>query len=243
MTLSRVYVDEPLREEACVTLTRDCAHYVSRVLRLGSNDAIRVFNSRDGEFDAQLVEVRGGHASVRVESPVTAVTESPLNTTLVQGLCRSQRMDYCVQKATEVGVMRIVPLITERCVVRLDERRAAKRLAHWQAIAVSACEQSGRTRVPQIDMPLRVDDLLRRDDIAGPAILDPDAGKPYADWQYQGDALSLIVGPEGGFTPDEVDLLVGFGASRWRMGPRVLRTETAGVVALALAQAKWGDLS
>ncbi|MFK8017702.1 MAG: 16S rRNA (uracil(1498)-N(3))-methyltransferase [Gammaproteobacteria bacterium] len=243
MTLSRIYVEDSLHEGAVIQLARDRAHYVHRVLRLGADDAVRVFNSRDGEYAARLIEVSGARASVRIETAAHSTTESPLAATLVQGLCRSQRMDYCVQKATEVGVTRIVPLITERCVVRLDERRAAKRLSHWQAIAQSACEQSGRTCVPDIETPIRLADLVSRAPIAGPVLLDPDAGERFGDWQFDGDALSLMVGPEGGFTADETRQLIDLGAARWRMGPRVLRTETAGVVALALAQAKWGDLA
>jgi 16S rRNA (uracil1498-N3)-methyltransferase len=242
MTLSRIYVEHDLAVGATIDLTRDRAHYVHRVLRLGSGDRVNVFNERDGEFGALLDEVRGARASVVIGAAIRTQAESPLHTCLVQGLCRSQRMDYCVQKASELGVNRIVPIRSERCVVRLDERRAQKRLAHWQAVAISACEQSGRTRTPTIELPIGFDQLLTREDIPGPALLDPEHGARFANWQFEGDALSLLVGPEGGFTDGEIASLVDFGAARWRMGPRVLRTETAGVVALALAQSRWGDL-
>lgn len=242
MTRARIHVEQDLRIGATIKLTRDQAHYLHRVLRLGEGDAIRVFNGHDGEFNARVDTVRGANASVTLEDASDTQTESPLVTCLVQGLCRSQRMDYCVQKASELGVTRILPVRTERCVVRLDERRARKRLAHWQAVAISACEQSGRTRVPTIEMPIGFEALLMRDDLPGPALLDPDQGARVRSWAFNGEALSLLVGPEGGFTQTETSRLVEMGAARWRMGPRVLRTETAGVVALALAQAKWGDL-
>ena len=216
------------------------AHYVNRVLRLAAGDELIVFN-QDGAFRATLLSLQGTRGRVQVSERVNTDTESPLNVCLVQGLCRGPRMDYCVQKATELGVHRIVPVITSRCVVRLDDRRAEKKLAHWQAVAVSACEQSGRTSVPVVEPAQRFSSLLEHPP-AGLAMLDADQGLPFSKWQMTGNALSLIIGPEGGLTPDEIEALAALGAARWRMGPRVLRTETAGVVALALAQARWGDL-
>ncbi len=242
MPLSRIHTDQSLQTGQVVALNRDQAHYLHRVLRLGPDDAVYLFNSGDGEFAATVVEVRGANASVRIDHAVTTATESPLITTLIQGLCRSQRMDYCIQKASELGVTRIVPLRTERSVVRLDERRAAKRLAHWQAIAVSACEQSGRVQVPMIEAPLALNEVLVRDDLGGRALLDPEAGDAYKQWQFDGTSLALMIGPEGGFSPAEIEQTLAAGTARWRMGPRVLRTETAGMVALAMAQTRWGDL-
>lgn len=242
MPLSRIHVDQSLQAGSVVALSRDQAHYVHRVLRLGQDDVLNVFNSRDGEFSAIVESVLGSKASVRIEAPITSDMESPLVTTLVQGLCRSQRMDYCVQKACELGVTRIVPVRTERSVVRLDERRASKRRDHWQAIAVSACEQSGRIQVPLVEMPASLTQVLQRHDLGGRALLDPDAGDAFDQWQFDGEELALMIGPEGGFSPAEVAQTLTAGASRWRMGPRILRTETAGMVALAMAQTRWGDL-
>lgn len=241
MTLSRVHVSGTLAEGMTLELPEETGHYINRVLRLGPGEQLIVFNE-DGAFRAQLLTVKGARASVRLSAVLEAVPASPLHARLIQGLCRGQRMDYCVQKATELGVRRISPLVTRRCVVRLDERRAAKRVAHWQAIAVSACEQSGRTDVPVIDPPMPFADLLQNPP-EGLAILDADAGEPYARWTMTAPSLSLVIGPEGGLTEEEAASLMDLGAARWRMGPRVLRTETAGVVALALAQARWGDLA
>ncbi|MEO1574559.1 MAG: 16S rRNA (uracil(1498)-N(3))-methyltransferase [Pseudomonadota bacterium] len=241
MTLSRVHVRDALVDGAQLDLPDETGHYVNRVLRLAAGDELIVFNDA-GAHRATLLNVKGTHASVQVGAALEAVSASPLKCRLIQGLSRGQRMDYSVQKATELGVQRISPVITARCVVRLDERRAAKRVAHWQAIAVSACEQSGRTDVPVIDPPIRLTALLK-DAPTDLAVLDADDGARYADWSLASDSLSLVIGPEGGLTKDETTALIDRGAARWRMGPRVLRTETAGVVALALAQARWGDLA
>lgn len=240
--MPRVHVSEALVARREIELTTETAHYINRVLRRGPGDEIRVFNNRDGEFTATIVRLQGTQATVRVGASVDVRTESPLHTTLVQGLCRSQRMDYCVQKATELGVTRILPIVTERCVVRLDSKRAAKRLEHWRSVATSACEQSGRTTRPLIETPAPLAEVIERDDVEGRVVLDPDEGLPFARWPQAMTHVSLFIGPEGGLAAAEIDLLKDKGAARWRMGPRIFRTETAGVVALALAQTKWGDL-
>lgn len=241
MTLSRVHVADALVEGQSIDLPEQTGHYIHRVLRLAVGDELIVFNNR-GAHRASLENVKGTHARIHVGAALDTVAASPLKCRLIQGLCRGQRMDYCVQKATELGVQRISPVITTRCVVRLDERRAAKRVAHWQSVAVSACEQSGRTDIPVIDPPVRLANLIDEAP-ADMAVLDADDGARYADWSLASDTLSLVIGPEGGLTHDETASLLALGAARWRMGPRVLRTETAGVVALALAQARWGDLA
>lgn len=240
--MARVHVAQSLAPGREIELTAETAHYINRVLRRGSGDEIQVFNSEDGEYTATIVHLKGATATVRITHSLSSRTESPLNTTLVQGLCRSQRMDYCVQKATELGVTRILPVITERCVVRLDAKRAAKRLQHWRSVAISACEQSGRTALPIIEAAAPLAELLERDDLENRVALDPDMGDAFSAWPEKLNSLSLFIGPEGGLSADEIDALMRSGASRWRMGPRIFRTETAGVVALALAQTKWGDL-
>lgn len=242
MTVSRLHVSADLKIDLELTLPEETGHYVSRVLRLAAGDQVIVFNARDGSFEAKLTHVQGAQARLHVTKPVETLSESPLDATLIQGLCRGTRMDYCVQKATELGVQRIQPLVTARCVVRLDDKRAAKRVAHWQGVARSACEQSGRTVVPVIDAPMTLAQLLSGSTLEGLAVLDADEGLPFNAWSLPASTLSLVIGPEGGLTPDEIAELVKHDAARWRMGPRVLRTETAGVVALALAQARWGDL-
>jgi len=240
--MPRVHVKQTLTPGCDVDLPADTAHYINRVLRLGPGDALQVFNDRDGEFTATIRLLQGTRATVRVDQAVGVRTESPLHTTLVQGLCRAQRMDYCIQKATELGVTRILPMTSERCVVRLDKKRAAKRRDHWQAVATSACEQSGRTALPHIETPATLADIMLREDVEGRVVFDPDAGVSFTGWPDVMPVLSLFVGPEGGLSQAEIDSLVAAGAARWRMGPRILRTETAGVVALTMAQTRWGDL-
>jgi 16S rRNA (uracil1498-N3)-methyltransferase len=240
--MPRVHVNQTLVADSEIELPAETAHYINRVLRRGAGDTLQVFNSQSGEYTATIVRLQGTQATVRIGASLGLLTESPLHTTLVQGLCRSQRMDYCVQKATELGVSRILPVVTERCMVRLDTKRAARRLEHWRAVATSACEQSGRTALPRIEAPVPLSDVLERDDVDGRVVLDPDAGRPFADWPKAMSSVSLFIGPEGGLTSEEIEQLGHTGADRWRMGPRIFRTETAGVVALTLAQARWGDL-
>ncbi|MFK7887397.1 MAG: 16S rRNA (uracil(1498)-N(3))-methyltransferase [Gammaproteobacteria bacterium] len=241
--MARIHVGQPLAPGNEIKLPPETAHYINRVLRRGPGDAIRVFNNNDGEFTATIMLLQGTRATVRIKNPIGGRKESPLHTTLVQGLCRSQRMDYCIQKATELGVTRILPMITDRCVVRLDDKRAAKRLDHWEAVATSACEQSGRTALPRIAAPATLADIIKREDVTGRVVFDPDDGLSFTSWPRTMPTLSLFIGPEGGLSKAEIDQLVAADAARWRMGPRILRTETAGVVALTMAQTKWGDLA
>ncbi|MEM6639135.1 MAG: 16S rRNA (uracil(1498)-N(3))-methyltransferase [Pseudomonadota bacterium] len=240
MTLSRIHIAASLAPDTTIDLPEQTGHYLNRVLRLSAGDSLIAFN-REGAYQATVLHARGANATLRIGEALSLVTESPLATRLVQGLCRGPRMDYCIQKATELGVQCITPVITDRCVVRLDARRRAKRTAHWQAVAVSACEQSGRTRVPTVDEPVAFDAVLSGES-GELAILDADQGAPYPAWSRPKGRLSLLIGPEGGLTEGEIERATDAGAQRWRMGPRVMRTETAGVVALALAQTKWGDL-
>jgi 16S rRNA (uracil1498-N3)-methyltransferase len=225
-----------------VALPVERSHYLSRVLRLDGGAPLCVFGNDGAEYAAVVESLTSRRAQLRIGEATGSLTESPLATWLVQGLCRTQRMDYCVQKATEVGVTRLVPVVTQRCVVRLDAAKAARRVAHWRGIAIGACEQSGRVRIPHIEPPQTLADLLARNDRPPLAVLDPDAGDAPGRWQVDGGACALLIGPEGGLTEAENAQALAAGAARWRMGPRILRTETAGVVALALLQMRFGDL-
>lgn len=230
-----------LRSGSTIELPAETSHYVARVLRLHEGAGLIVFNGDGEAYDATLTAAAAKSAQACIGERIETHVESPLHVTLVQGLCRGQRMDYCVQKATELGVARIVPVQMDRSVVRLSADKGERKVEHWRAIAISACEQSGRVRIPAIDPPASLRDVLTAAGHGAIAMLDA-RGSSFDDWRCVDHALTIVIGPEGGYSNAERERLVAAGAQRWRMGPRVLRTETAGMVALALAQSKWGDL-
>ncbi len=243
MRLNRVFVDAALASGARVELGGSAAAHVSRVLRLRAGEALTIFNGRGGEFAAQLESVQGGKVTVRVGEARAHERESPLVLRLVQGVSRGERMDLVVQKATELGVAEILPVITERSVVRLDAAQAQRRGEHWRAIAIAACEQSGRNRVPGIGAALDLQEFLRADDaVSTRLLLSPAAAVRLGETPRPEGSVTVLIGPEGGLTPQEQESAQARGYSGVRMGPRVLRTETAAIVALTLLQREFGDL-
>ncbi len=242
MRLTRSFVALPLRAGETVTLPEDvCAHLV-RVLRLQVGDACVLFNGDGIDYDAQLVAVSKREAQAHILTARRIDSESPLSITLLQGIARGEKMDLILQKATELGVARILPVESERSEVKLDAARAAKRLAHWQEVVVSACEQSGRARVPAVlpPQPLAPAAALRE---GRGFLLDPLAAQALS--ALHGSALracTLAIGPEGGWSPRDREQLIAAGFEGLRLGPRILRTETAGIAAIAALQAMAGDL-
>lgn len=242
MRISRLYLPAALGADAVIALPAEATTHVLSVLRLKAGAAVRVFDGAGREHEAVL-EVSGRRAAaVRIGAPVAALPESPLRITLAQGIGRGERMDFVVQKAVELGVTAIAPLLTRRAVVRLDDARAARRQAHWQAVAVSACEQCGRAWVPGVAPPQRLDGLLAAPPPGTRLLLDPQGTQSLADLPLA-DAVTLLIGPEGGLDDDERAAARAVGFVGVRVGPRVLRTETAALVALALLQARGGDLA
>lgn len=244
MATTRLFVNARLRSGSDLILDADLARYVGKVLRFAAGGEVRVFNGDDGEFMATVERVTRSAVSLRVTAPVDTTTESPLKTHLVQGISRGERMDFVVQKATELGVKRITPVLTEYGVVKLDAKRAAKRRDHWQGVAQSACEQSGRVRPPLIDAVVSLNRWLgtrpRESDLD--LVLDPRATDSLAGIAAPQTKICLLVGPEGGFSADEYEDAGAAGFRAVSLGPRILRTETAALAALAIAQARWGDL-
>ena len=244
MRTPRLHVDLPLTAGRRITLPAGAGHHVTRVLRLASGDALTVFDGRGGEYDATIVRASRGAVEVDVGAHEAVDRESVLVVELGQGICKGDRMDLVVQKATELGVRAIRPVVCERTVMRLDAARAARRTAHWRAVAVHAAQQSGRTRVPEVAGIADLDAWLARAG-AGPGIvLSPRADASLSDLQPPGggEPVRLLVGPEGGLSPREVERVRAAGFMELRLGPRVLRTETAALVALGALQARWGDL-
>jgi len=241
--LTRVYVDAPLAAGERVILEGNAASHVSRVLRLRVGEALTLFNGAGGEYAASIDAARSGRLTVAVGEPRAVERESPLTLTLAQGVSRGERMDLVVQKATELGVSGIVPLFTERSVVRLGAQQAERKLNHWRAIAIAACEQSGRNRLPKVAPPLSLADLLRSgaDREGGRLLLSPGATSRLDALPHPATSVTVLIGPEGGLTDAEQEAAVAAGFLPVRLGPRVLRTETAAIAALALLQREFGD--
>lgn len=238
MRLSRFFIDAPLSIGEH-ELPEAQAHYIGRVLRMAEGDALQVFDGSGHEFRGTLLEVGKKRVRVQLEETLPGQIESPLRIHLGQGLSRGERMDWAIQKATELGVTEITPIVSERCEVRLKDERAEKRQAHWQQIAISACEQCGRSVVPVIHSPMPLGEWLKRSDAELKLVLHPVA-EPLTS-HSKPTTLAFLIGPEGGLNDAEVDQAQNAGFHAARLGPRVLRTETAPVVALSVAQQLWGD--
>jgi len=241
---TRLFVSAPLINGAEIELDGDQARYLGRVLRARTGDELRIFNGEGAEWDASIERMSKSTVTLRVAGRHEVATESPLKIHLVQGISRGDRMDFVVQKATELGVKRITPVFTEYGVVKLDAVRAAKRQEHWQGVAASACEQSGRVRLPLVDTPVHLNTWfgMRPVETDAQYILAPGADTPLTALPAPETKACILVGPEGGFSETEYEnaRVVGFRAVS--LGPRVMRTETAAVAALAVLQTLWGDL-
>ena len=242
---TRRFGSQQLINGASVVLEGDAARYLGRVLRLRIGDAITVFDGSGPEWSATIQGMTKDTATLLIGDSHEAGTESRLKIHLVQGISRGERMDYVVQKATELGVKRISPVLTEYGVVKLDGDRAAKRREHWQGVAASACEQSGRTRLPLVDAPLTLKEWFgaKPADADVDLILRPGAVKALSGIAAPTTKVCILIGPEGGFSPTEYEDAEIAGFQSVSLGPRVLRTETAAVAALAVLQSTLGDLA
>lgn len=235
----RVYSALPVMEGATLTLDDEAAHHVTTILRLRQGDALRVFHN--GVEAEAVIEQSGKHAvTVSIASCRIVDRESPLAITLAQGISRGERMDYTIQKAVELGVTRIAPIITDRTTVKLDETRAEKRLEHWRRILINACEQSGRNQLPVLLPIVSLDTWLGEPPEGSALLLRGDARQSITHIAHCRN-VTLLIGPEGGMSAAEVDAAEDAGYLAVRMGPRILRTETAALAAIAALQAMHGD--
>ena len=244
MPRTRLYIAGRYSSGSVVGLDADKARYLGRVLRLRPGDSISIFDGEGSEHHAEIAALGKSTARLKVGAAIESQCESRLRVHLVQGISRGQRMDFVVQKATELGVKRITPVLTEYGAVKLDKARATRRRDHWEGVAASACEQCGRVRLPLIDEPLPLRDWFaaRPDGVDLDLILRPGAAKPMVDVDKPATKVCLLIGPEGGFSEHEYEDASIVGFESVSLGPRILRTETAAVAALALLQSRWGDL-
>lgn len=242
MRISRLYLPVPLASGVDVVLDEERAHYLRTVLRLKRGFELTLFNGEGGEFAARIEACHREAVSLTVGEHRPDDRESRLDVRLGLGISRGERMDLAIQKAVELGVGAITPLFTERCVVQLDGERKAQRLEHWRRVVWAACEQSGRNRVPEVLEPLSMGAWLST--AAGLRIfLDPHASRGLRDLVPPTGTVTLLSGPEGGFSDAERDMAMAAAFTPVRLGPRVLRTETAALAALAAIQTLWGDLA
>jgi 16S rRNA (uracil1498-N3)-methyltransferase len=240
--LPRLFVNRDL-DGFSLTLDEDEAHYLGTVLRLGRDDELIAFNGRGRERHASIASMQRRGATLELKSEHPPMPESPLDLTLVQALPKSDAMDLIVQKATELGVRRLVPVYTEFSVVRLDAERGERRSLHWRRIAQSACEQCGRHQPLQIEAaaPLAAGlESLTHDSVK--LVLEPSAERSFKDIELPRQGLVVAVGPEGGFGPTDSRRLDAAGFARVTLGRRVLRVETAAIAVSAIAASLWGDL-
>jgi 16S rRNA (uracil1498-N3)-methyltransferase len=244
MRIPRIYVPETLRPGREVELPIQAGEHLARVLRLDRGHPLRLFDGSGDEYEAELASLAKRSVTARVlESAEAEDRESPLRITLAQGIARGEKMDWILQKATELGVARIVPLVTDRTEVKLDAERAERRIAHWEAVVASACEQCGRRRLPAVGEPMKLSDWAASlDESAGLRLaLNPNGDIAPRDLPASARA-TLAVGPEGGLSSHDLAALGAAGFRGLKLGPRILRTETAGLAALAAMQALIGDL-
>lgn len=241
MSCPRFYLDQPLAPGARFNLPPGPARHAARALRLAADDAIVLFNGAGGEYAARIERIQKDEVAVRITGFAAIERESRLQVMLAQGISSGERMDYTLQKAVELGVTAIQPIAARRSVVKLAGERADKRLAHWQGVVASACEQCGRNRVPAVAAPQPLAHWLGARSGGRLLFLSPLAATRLADLPAPAATDCLVAGPEGGFEPDEIAALHAAGATPVRLGPRVLRTETAALAALAAMQTLWGD--
>ncbi|MEM7280276.1 MAG: 16S rRNA (uracil(1498)-N(3))-methyltransferase [Pseudomonadota bacterium] len=241
MSNHRLYVDQTLEPGSKLELSATQAHYLSRVLRVRTTDRILVFDGNGLELNASVELLTKNSAQLDLASVSRRDPKPDLAVTLIQAIAKGEKMDWILQKCTELGVTHIQPVVTKRTVVKLDKDKAQKRLTRWQSVMNSACEQSGRTYVPTISEPTNLSDALKAD-VERKVLFAPTAKRSLKDLDAPSKTLAVLIGPEGGLDELEIQQAVDQGFDAVRLGPRILRTETAAVTGVALVQSLWGDL-
>lgn len=242
MRTTRIFIDNALKIGQEISFDRLAHRHLVHVLRRKPGSPLILFNGLGGEYQAKLIHTSRTTSIARIHGYVNCQRESKLKSTLLQGMSKGSRMDYTFQKAIELGVSSIQPLICERSTTVLNPSRIDNKMEHWRGVIISACEQSGRTEMPELKYPVTFQEGLKSQVIEKAAVLDPKASRGLSALGTEVSKLTILVGPEGGFSEEELHLAEQQGYLRTRLGPRVLRSETAGVVALSAAQMLWGDL-
>ncbi|MDX1823986.1 MAG: 16S rRNA (uracil(1498)-N(3))-methyltransferase [Thiohalomonadales bacterium] len=243
MRIPRIYLPQPLTSGNQIALNDNALQHVVQVLRLKTGHPLILFNDQGGEFEARLVKVAKREAIVQVGDFHDVNRESGLFTCLGLGISKGDRMDFALQKSVELGVNEITPLFTEHCVVTLTNSRVLKKHAHWQAVMISACEQSGRNTIPVLNYPTTLTEWLGTCSLSTRLILDPAASTALSMIKLTKPELVLTTGPEGGFSQTEIEQARQAGFEGVTLGPRVLRTESAALAGLTAVQCLWGDLA
>lgn len=243
MRTPRYFIKQPLEINQILALPDELHRHAIQVLRGKPGDPLILFNGEGGEYQAEFTDVDKRKSSVIITAFIDIDRESPLDVRLVLALIKSDRFDFALQKAVEMGVNSIQPVIAARSVLNLKANRLDKKIQHWQGVINSACEQSCRTRVPELLAVLKFQDYFTQPSQRLNLAMLPEANKYLAELPRPTQAISLIVGPEGGFHDDEVILMKQHQVQLIKFGPRILRTETAAIAGLALCQNQWGDLS
>lgn len=243
MTLGRIFQSSSLSVATILRLDERASHYVAHVLRGKSGDKLTLFNGNNQEYAAIIQKLDKKGVEVEILSSMLRDVESPLKLHLAQGIARGEKMDFIIQKAVELGVTTLTPLITERCNVKMLGTREEKRLAHWRAIAISACEQSGRNTVPNIHSPIDLKVWMATNKNKLGFVLSPHVKGRLAQIDLNKNSLiTLLIGPEGGLSTTEVTLAMQSGLLPLNLGPRILRTETATIAAITMLQSYYGDM-
>ncbi|NOU41762.1 MAG: 16S rRNA (uracil(1498)-N(3))-methyltransferase [Methylotenera sp.] len=243
MSNLRFFTNSPLALNASVQLSESAATHATRALRLNVGDTAIMFNGDGFDYDCELISIKKNTVIANITGATKVNNESPLNITLLQAVSSGDRMDFTIQKAVELGITCIQPITSQRSVVKLSAERAEKRTEHWQNVAISACEQSGRAVVPNVFPPMSLERWLSRNPIATATRiqLNPVGAKRLAEMQKPTAEIQLLIGAEGGLSQGEIDLATAQGFQSIVLGPRILRTETAALTAISVMQSVWGD--
>ena len=242
MRVPRIFQASSIEIGSQLELERAASHHLTRVLRLKQDSAVTVFNGEGGEYLAWL-QIEGKKAFVVAKEFHQPERESSLDIHLLQGVSKGERMDFSIQKAVELGVTAITPVVCQRTVVNLKNDRMDKKVQHWRGIVISACEQSGRNLLPELNAPVPLNTILRPDIAELKLTMDPVAGHHLGQIDADHRSIALLIGPEGGLTETEIDRARNVGFQGIRLGPRILRTETAALAAITALQTRWGDFS
>ena len=240
--IQRFHVDQIDKSKSHLEIAGEQSHYVTRVLRLQTGDRMILFDGSGSEWTSKIIDTKRNRLLLELEERATPDRESPINLTLIQSISRSQRMDLVMQKSTELGVTRIVPVFSNNTIVKMKEDKIEKKINHWRNILISASEQSGRTKIPDLISPIQLETECLKRYKSDLSIFYDTTGKDSYDANKPKD-ITAVIGPEGGFTEDEKQMAIDAGYMVMQSGPRLLRTETAPIMALSILQYLYGDLS